>query len=74
MDTLLGYEEFMENNSTPERSKREEERVVIIPRRESQEEVKNLNGSTLMKKSAIINSWKLREIISIIFAIVKIFF
>ena len=57
MDTLLGYEEFMENNSTPERSKREEERVVIIPRRESQEEVKNLNGSTLMKKSAIINSW-----------------
>ena len=70
MDTLLGYEEFMENNSTPERSKREEERVVIIPRRESQEEVKNLNGSTLMKKSAIINSWKLREIISRIFAIV----
>lgn len=74
MDTLLGYEEFMENNSTPERSKREEERVVIIPRRESQEEVKNLNGSTLMKKSAIINSWKLREIISRIFAIVKNFF
>ncbi len=70
MDTLLGYEEFMENNSTPERSKREEERVVIIPRRESQEEVKNLNGSTLMKKSAIINSWKLREIISRIFATV----
>ena len=64
----------MENNSTPERSKREEERVVIIPRRESQEEVKNLNGSTLMKKSAIINSWKLREIISRIFAIVKNFF